>query len=323
MAGVHHRPKRDNTSRDCDLPRPIIHCRAAHTVFSVLLVPTFPTTQTRFLASSSDLHITLHREHMAFRHPSSAVQLERASLLFVSPAALILQSSRPSTLRPLSFHHCSTMYSHRRRKPSLSMSNPSHPFTAGDEIQGIVTRITNYGAFLQLPGGLSGLVHISEIADRFVKSVSDHVNVGDTITVRVLSIDRERRKITLSRRQAMRSTGYDRVVELGGDWGHPWNDEGNTNYMQLSTTTPHTHPCHWEPDPSLFKPFDPPPSNESNLGVETQLQSEESSAKLPDDYDDIKPSIDLANEAEEEKPKATRKRKSTKGSVDSPEWEPN
>lgn len=211
----------------------------------------------------------LHRKHMALRHPSSALRVERASLLFVSPAALIPQSSRHRTLKPLSLQHSSTMHSHPRRKPSLSMSSTSHPFTAGDEIQGIVTRITNYGAFLQLPGGLSGLVHISEIADRFVKSVSDYVNVGDTVTVRVLSIDRERRKITLSRRQAMRSTGYDRVVELGGDWGHPWNDEGNTNYMQLSTTSPHTLPCHWEPDPSLFKPFDPPPSNDSNLGDET------------------------------------------------------
>lgn len=79
---------------------------------------------------------------------------------------------------------------------------------------------------------------------------------------------------------------------------------------------PYRHPRHWESDPSLFKPFDPTPSNHPKLGDETQLRSEQSGVELPDDPDDeVEPPIDLADGTEEEKPKPTRKRRSTKRSV--------
>ncbi|MGM0873534.1 MAG: S1 domain-containing RNA-binding protein [Bacillota bacterium] len=57
----------------------------------------------------------------------------------------------------------------------------------GSKVQGKVTGITNFGAFVELPGGSTGLVHISEVADSYVKDVNDHLKVGDQIEVKVIS----------------------------------------------------------------------------------------------------------------------------------------
>ncbi|MBT2737024.1 S1 domain-containing RNA-binding protein [Neobacillus sp. C211] len=57
----------------------------------------------------------------------------------------------------------------------------------GTKVQGKVTGITSFGAFVELPGGTTGLVHISEVADSYVKDVNDHLKVGDLIEVKVIS----------------------------------------------------------------------------------------------------------------------------------------
>ena len=57
----------------------------------------------------------------------------------------------------------------------------------GSKVQGKVTSITNFGAFVELPEGSTGLVHISEVADSYVKDVNDHLKVGDMVEVKVLS----------------------------------------------------------------------------------------------------------------------------------------
>jgi S1 RNA binding domain protein len=59
----------------------------------------------------------------------------------------------------------------------------------GAKLEGKVTGITNFGAFIELQGGITGLVHISEIADSYVKDVKDHLKVEDVVTVKVLHID--------------------------------------------------------------------------------------------------------------------------------------
>lgn len=71
----------------------------------------------------------------------------------------------------------------------------------GSILEGKVTGIMNFGAFVSLPGGKSGLVHISEIANSFVKDVHDHLQVGQTVKVKVLDIN-EQGKINLSIKRA-------------------------------------------------------------------------------------------------------------------------
>ena len=72
----------------------------------------------------------------------------------------------------------------------------------GQILQGKISGITNFGAFVQLEGNVTGLVHISEVADSYVKEISEFLTVGDEVKVKVLNVD-EGGKIGLSIRQAI------------------------------------------------------------------------------------------------------------------------
>lgn len=72
----------------------------------------------------------------------------------------------------------------------------------GSKLQGKVTGITNFGAFVELPGGSTGLVHISEVADNYVKDINDHLKVGDEVTVKVINVENDG-KIGLSIKKAV------------------------------------------------------------------------------------------------------------------------
>jgi small subunit ribosomal protein S1 len=73
-----------------------------------------------------------------------------------------------------------------------------HP---GDIKKGKVTKLTNFGVFIELEPGLEGLLHISELADHKIESPEEVVKVGDEIEVKVLRVDAADRKIGLSRKQ--------------------------------------------------------------------------------------------------------------------------
>ena len=65
-------------------------------------------------------------------------------------------------------------------------------------VTGCVTGIEKYGVFVGLDEFYSGLIHISEISNGFVKNVNDYVNVGETIKVRVLETDEDNYHVKLS-----------------------------------------------------------------------------------------------------------------------------
>ena len=71
----------------------------------------------------------------------------------------------------------------------------------GAILEGKVTGITKFGAFVSLPGGKSGLVHISEIAYSYVSDVNDHLSEGQDVKVKVINID-DNNRINLSIKQA-------------------------------------------------------------------------------------------------------------------------
>ncbi|WP_100486488.1 S1 domain-containing RNA-binding protein [Sporolactobacillus pectinivorans] len=73
---------------------------------------------------------------------------------------------------------------------------------AGSKLKGKVSGITNFGAFVDLPDGKTGLVHISEVADRYVKDIHDVLSIGDEVTVKVLQVAPDG-KIGLSIRKAV------------------------------------------------------------------------------------------------------------------------
>ncbi len=72
----------------------------------------------------------------------------------------------------------------------------------GAIVEGKVTGFTAFGAFVDLEGGQKGMVHISEVAQEFVKDIKDHLTVGQTVKVKVISVA-DNGKISLSVKKAM------------------------------------------------------------------------------------------------------------------------
>lgn len=72
----------------------------------------------------------------------------------------------------------------------------------GKVIEGRVSGITNFGAFIQLPDGKTGLVHISEIAEEYVKDINAHLKENQMVKVKVISVDNNG-KVSLSIKKAL------------------------------------------------------------------------------------------------------------------------
>jgi small subunit ribosomal protein S1 len=85
-------------------------------------------------------------------------------------------------------------------------------YPAGSQITGPVTRIMNFGAFVQIEEGIEGLVHISEIvADKRLNHPSDELRVGQVVKAQVMAIDTEKKQVKLSMKQLI-PTGLDEFI---------------------------------------------------------------------------------------------------------------
>jgi len=71
----------------------------------------------------------------------------------------------------------------------------------GSKVKGKVTGITNFGAFVEINDKKTGLVHISEVADSYVKDINDYLSVGDEIKVKIINVEKDG-KIGLSIKKA-------------------------------------------------------------------------------------------------------------------------
>lgn len=93
----------------------------------------------------------------------------------------------------------------------------------GAIVEGKVTGITKFGAFVELPGGKTGMVHISEVAPTYVKEIRDHVTENQTVKVKILNIG-EDGKISLSIKKAMEQERQvrPRAVSPGRPGGFEW-----------------------------------------------------------------------------------------------------
>ena len=98
------------------------------------------------------------------------------------------------------------------------------PIEEGKVVEGVVASITSFGAFIQLSEGKTGLVHISEIADTYVKDIKNYINEKDKVKVKVLSVDKDG-KINLSIKQAQERKKNTRPLEID------WNNESRKNQV--------------------------------------------------------------------------------------------
>ena len=76
-------------------------------------------------------------------------------------------------------------------------------YQIGQAIEGKVVQIKEYGAFVELEPGLDGLVHISEVAHKRVGNINDELEIGQTVTAKILEIDKDRKRISLSIRETI------------------------------------------------------------------------------------------------------------------------
>ena len=68
----------------------------------------------------------------------------------------------------------------------------------GDIVKGQITGVMNYGIFVSLMDDYTGLVHISEVSDKFVRNLTTMFNIGDIINVKIVDIDEDKRQVKLS-----------------------------------------------------------------------------------------------------------------------------
>ena len=83
---------------------------------------------------------------------------------------------------------------------------------AGQVVEGKITSITSFGAFVALPDSKSGMIHISEVSDTFVKDINEHLKVGQSVLCRVCSVD-DKGRIALSLKQVERKVEVKKTEE--------------------------------------------------------------------------------------------------------------
>ena len=85
-------------------------------------------------------------------------------------------------------------------------------YQVGQVIEGKVVQIKEYGAFVELEPGLDGLVHISEVAHKRVGNINDELEVGQVVTAKILEIDKDRKRISLSIRETIEPPAEDEAA---------------------------------------------------------------------------------------------------------------
>lgn len=104
----------------------------------------------------------------------------------------------------------------------------------GAIFEGKVTGITKFGAFVEMPDGKNGMVHISEVASTYVKEISDHITMGQVVKVKVLSVS-EDGKVSLSMKRAQPPAKREprpRAEQAHRPGGFEWQPSSNTGSFE-------------------------------------------------------------------------------------------
>ncbi len=101
-------------------------------------------------------------------------------------------------------------------------------FSVGQLVEGVITRLTKFGAFARLEGDIEGLIHISEIADHRIEHPKEVLKEGEVRTLRIIRIDTDQHRIGLSLRKvdsgAYADKDYKKLIE---EFGHTESDAGS------------------------------------------------------------------------------------------------
>jgi small subunit ribosomal protein S1 len=171
----------------------------------------------------------------------------------------------------------------------------------GDVLEGEVTKVVTFGAFVEILPGVEGLVHISELADHHVENPSEVVEPGTTLNVKILEIDEERRRLSLS---IKRVEGQNMPMQdLGDQIAEAGNAEAATDSEATDADTSTTGPeadadeSAGEDSVSAVEPSESaPPADEAPGSDEPQDEAPEAATEAEEPQDEA-PEEDEAPEA--------------------------
>jgi small subunit ribosomal protein S1 len=165
--------------------------------------------------------------------------------------------------------------------------------STGDVIEGRVTKLVPFGAFVEVDDAIEGLVHISELAEHHVEKSEDELSVHDRVPVKIIDIDLDRRRISLSRKQAVRDEsgeapaaeemsleGSDAPTEAAV--GDELSVEASPDAAEVvAETAPASEPTGDETDVPVLEP-DAPATTEESAPTEEPVEDALVPAQEPD-----------------------------------------
>ncbi len=138
-------------------------------------------------------------------------------------------------------------------------------YQEGDVVQGVVTKVVTFGAFVEILPGVEGLVHISELAQHHVENPREVVSQGDHVNVRILEVDADRRRLSLSLKR----------VEEGMQVQPRPGEEAPPPALDLSEEVFSDEPTSVSSDEPVEGPVEPEPAAETEAERPTAVTSDE------------------------------------------------
>jgi len=170
----------------------------------------------------------------------------------------------------------------RQMLPDPWMKKVSH-IKEGQLVEGTITHLTKFGAFARLGEDLEGLIHISELSEARINHPKEVIKEGDVLTLRVIKIDAERRRIGLSLRKV------DSPAYADLDWKMELSGEVGETHLSVETPeptdeTPESAAETLEPSDEASKPVDEAPESAAET-PEPSDEAPESAAETPEPSD--------------------------------------
>jgi small subunit ribosomal protein S1 len=157
-------------------------------------------------------------------------------------------------------------------------------YQEGDVVRGVVTKVVTFGAFVEILPGVEGLVHISELAQHHVENPREIVSQGDEVNVRILEVDAERRRLSLSLKRV--EEGMPVQPRPGDDAPPPALDLSEDVFAEepavavVADPEPEVDPqSEVEPQSDAEPEVDPDPESESESESESEVEAQ--AAALP------------------------------------------
>jgi small subunit ribosomal protein S1 len=157
---------------------------------------------------------------------------------------------------------------------------------SGDVLEGTVTKVVAFGAFVEILPGVEGLVHISELADHHVENPSEVVEPGSKLNVKILEIDEERRRLSLSikrvegQNMAMAGLG-EQIAQAEGVQDEGTEVEATEVQADVAPPTGQMADAFANAIPAAEAPADEVPAEEAPTAEEPEAPSEEAPGELP------------------------------------------